>query len=93
LNAPDLLACRTGPACCEDEQWKQLPCWPHEVSSCGRVRSIDRLDASGVWRLGAMLPQHPDKRRARGTCTSLSETANGAARPLSPSSCLKRTAV
>jgi len=53
-------------ACCEDETWKPVPAWPHEASTCGRVRSIDRLADDGTWRLGALLPQHPDKRPGKG---------------------------
>ena len=59
MNAPSLLAAE--PACCDDESWEPVPDWPHESSTCGRVRSVDRIDASDVLRLGAMLPQHPDK--------------------------------
>jgi len=54
------------PACCPDEEWKALPGWPHEVSSCGRGRSVTRLDAAGRLRLGAPLPAHPDKRKGKG---------------------------
>ena len=64
MNVPSLLA--PAPPCCQDETWEPLPGWPHEVSSCGRVRSTDRADADGVLRLGAMLPQHPDKRPGKG---------------------------
>jgi hypothetical protein len=67
LTAPSLLASRSaGPACCDDEEWVRLPGWPHEASTCGRVRSVNRLDESGVWRLGAILPQFPDKRPGKG---------------------------
>jgi hypothetical protein len=43
-----------------------IPGWPHEASTCGRVRSIDRLGADGIWQLGAMLPAQPDKRPGKG---------------------------
>jgi len=54
------------PACCDDETWEPLPGWPHEASTCGQVRSIDRIDPDGRLRLGQMLPQHPDKRPGKG---------------------------
>lgn len=53
-------------ACCPDEKWEPVPDWPHEASTCGRVRSTDRLGDDGIWRLGALLPQHPDKRKGKG---------------------------
>jgi NUMOD4 motif len=53
-------------ACCADEKWKPIPAWPHEASSCGRVRSIDRLGDDGIWRLGSPLPPQPDKRPGKG---------------------------
>jgi hypothetical protein len=65
LSAPSLLAADAA-ACCEDEAWKPLPGWPHEASTCGRVRSVDRLGGDGIWRLGAMLPRHPDTRPGKG---------------------------
>jgi len=64
LSAPSLLL--DVPACCEDETWKPVPCWPHEASSCGRVRSIDRLGGDGIWRLGGLLPPQPDSRPGKG---------------------------
>ena len=68
MTAPSLLARPAAVvwACCEDEDWKPIPDWPHEASSCGRIRSIDRLGADGVWRLGAILPQYPDRRKGKG---------------------------
>jgi hypothetical protein len=68
LSAPSLLALPgTGiQGCCDDEEWKPIPDWPHESSTCGRVRSIDRLGDDGIWRLGAMLPPQPDKRPGKG---------------------------
>jgi hypothetical protein len=69
LSAPSLLLLpgTQVPACCDDEEWKPIPDWPHhEASTCGRVRSVDRLGEDGIWRLGAMLPQHPDARRGQG---------------------------
>lgn len=67
MSAPSLLApASAGPACCEDETWRRVPDWPHEASTCGRVRSINRRDGNGVWRLGAILPQYPDKRKGKG---------------------------
>lgn len=57
----------TAADCCADEEWKPIPGWPHhEASTCGRIRSIHRLDADGRLRLGAILPQHPDKRKGKG---------------------------
>lgn len=53
-------------ACCEDETWKPLPGWPHEFSTCGRARSVTRIDAEGRLRLGQMLPQHEDRRPGKG---------------------------
>jgi hypothetical protein len=53
-------------ACCEDETWEPLPGWPHEFSTCGRVRSITRIDAEGRLRLGQMLPQQKDERKGKG---------------------------
>ena len=64
MNAPSLLL--DAPACCDDETWELIPDWPHESSTCGRVRSIDRLGDDGIWRLGALLPQHPDARPGKG---------------------------
>lgn len=61
-SAPSLLA----PACCPDEEWRPIPDWPHEASSCGRMRSITRTDAAGRLRLGALLSQRPDKRKGKG---------------------------
>ena len=52
--------------CCADEIWKPIPDWPHEASTCGRMRSIDRIDANGMLRLGQMLPLEPDKREGKG---------------------------
>jgi NUMOD4 motif len=66
LSASSLLELTAAPACCAGETWKPIPDWPHEASTCGRVRSIDRQDENGVWRLGAILPQHPDKRKGKG---------------------------
>jgi NUMOD4 motif len=60
------LAAAEETACCDDEDWKPVPGWPHEASTCGRVRSVDRLGSDGIWRLGAMLPQHPDTRPGKG---------------------------
>ena len=68
MNAPSLLTLpgTSVPACCEDETWKPIPGWPHEASTCGRARSMDRLGPDGIWRLGAMLPAQPDKRPGKG---------------------------
>jgi hypothetical protein len=65
LSALSLLATEEV-ACCDDETWELIPDWPHEASTCGRVRSVDRLGGDGIWRLGAMLPQHPDTRPGKG---------------------------
>jgi hypothetical protein len=65
LSAPSVLAAEAA-ACCEDEDWKLLPGWPHEISTCGRGRSVDRIDASGRLRLGAPLPQYEDERPGKG---------------------------
>lgn len=64
MSVPSLLL--DAPACCEDEKWKLVPDWPHEASTCGRVRSTDRLGDDGIWRLGAFLPPQPDKRKGKG---------------------------
>ena len=64
MSAPSLLL--DAPACCEDEDWKPIPDWPHESSTCGRVRSIDRLGGDGVWRLGGLLPPQPDSLPGKG---------------------------
>lgn len=41
-----------------DEEWRTIPGYEgYEVSDLGRVRSIDRLDARGRRRKGAMLSQ------------------------------------
>jgi hypothetical protein len=68
LSAPSLLLLPgTGiPGCCEDEEWAPIPDWPHEASTCGRVRSTDRLGEDGTWRLGQMLPPQPDNRPGKG---------------------------
>lgn len=65
MNALSLLAAEDV-ACCEDETWAQIPDWPHEASTCGRVRSVDRLGDDGIWRLGGMLPPQLDKRPGKG---------------------------
>jgi hypothetical protein len=59
LSAPSVLESGTV-ACCADETWKPVPAWPHEASTCARIRSVDRIDASGMLRLGQLLPQLPD---------------------------------
>jgi hypothetical protein len=64
LNAPSLLL--DAPACCDDEHWEPVPGWPHEASTCGRVRSTDRLGDDGIWRLGDLLPAQPDTRPGKG---------------------------
>jgi hypothetical protein len=64
LSAPSLLL--AVPACCDGETWELIPDWPHEASSCGRVRSIDRLGDDGIWRLGGLLPPQPDTRPGKG---------------------------
>ena len=47
--------------CCPDETWRPIPNWPyHEASTCGRMRSVDRIDANGMLRLGQMLPLLPN---------------------------------
>jgi hypothetical protein len=63
LNAPSPVLLADHPACCDDETWKPIPDWPHESSTCGQVRSVDRIDPSGMLRLGQMLPQHPDQEK------------------------------
>jgi hypothetical protein len=55
-----------GGVCCAGERWEPVPGWPHEASSCGRVRSVHRVDQHGCLRLGQLLPQHPDKRKGKG---------------------------
>ena len=52
--------------CCADETWKPIPGWPHEASTCGRGRSVTRIDASGRLRLGQVLPQYTDDRPGKG---------------------------
>ena len=64
MSAPSLLL--DAPACCGDEDWKPLPDWPHEASTCGRVCSVDRLGEDGIWRLGGLLPPQPDTRPGKG---------------------------
>jgi NUMOD4 motif len=64
LSAPSLLL--DAPACCDDEDWKPIPGWPHEASTCGRTRSVDRLGDDGIWRLGSLLPPQADKRPGKG---------------------------
>lgn len=64
MTAPSVL--ETVPVCCTDETWAPIPDWPHEASTCGRIRSIDRLGPDGVLRLGAILPQQPDQRPGKG---------------------------
>ena len=66
MTAPSLLEAAPT-ACCADETWRPIPAWPHHgASSCGRVRSVTWLDENGIWHLGAILPQHPDKRKGKG---------------------------
>jgi len=67
LSALSVLELETVAACCDDETWKPIPDWPHhEASTCGRVRSTDRLGNDGIWRLGSLLPPQPDKRPGKG---------------------------
>lgn len=67
MSAPSVLELNGIAGCCDDEEWKLVPAWPHhEASSCGQVRMLDYLDAAGRLRLGQMLPQHPDKRPGKG---------------------------
>lgn len=65
MSAPSLLAAEEV-ACCEEEKWARIPEWPHEASTCGRARSVDRLGDDGIWRLGALLPPQEDKRPGKG---------------------------
>jgi hypothetical protein len=53
-------------ACCAGERWGLFRDWPHEVSTCGRFRSIDRPGPGGVPRLGQLLPLQPDRRKGKG---------------------------
>jgi len=48
--------------CCADERWELIPDWPHEASTCARIRSIDRIDSRGMLRLGQALPRLPDRK-------------------------------
>jgi hypothetical protein len=66
LSASSILELEGAIACCEDERWEPIPYWPHEASSCGRVRSVNRIDAAGRLLLGDILPQHPDRRPGKG---------------------------
>jgi len=66
LSAPSVLVLEDARACCEDERWELIPSWPHEASTCGRVRALDRIDAEGRLYLGGMLPAQPDKRPGKG---------------------------
>lgn len=65
MTAPSLLEAAPT-ACCADEKWAAIPAWPHEASTCGRLRSITRRGDDGVWRLGQDLPLHLDKRPGKG---------------------------
>jgi hypothetical protein len=56
----------TGVACCAGERWGLFRDWPHEVSTCGRWRSVDRAGPDGVLRLGQLLPLLADKRQGKG---------------------------
>lgn len=66
LSALSLPAPAGAPACCEDETWRQVPGWPHEASTCGRVRRLPWLDPAGCLHLGGALALCPDKRKGKG---------------------------
>jgi hypothetical protein len=66
LSGLSILGPEAVAACCDDEDWKPLPGWPHEVSTCGRGRSITRIDTGGRLRIGQMLPQYEDQRPGKG---------------------------
>lgn len=53
-------------ACCEDEKWAPVPDWPHQASTCGRVRSIHRIDGQGRLRLGGEVAPYEDRRKGKG---------------------------
>ena len=63
LNAPSMLA---EAACCQDETWEVIPGWPHEASTCGRIRRLPWLDSSGCLHLGGEVACCPDKRKGKG---------------------------
>lgn len=50
----------------DSEQWRRVPGWPHEASTHGRIRSLERIDAAGSLRLGVLLAQTADKRPGKG---------------------------
>lgn len=64
MNAPSLAP--AAPACCEDETWKPVPDWPHEASTCGRVRRLPWRDGNGCLHLGGEIARCPDKRKGKG---------------------------
>lgn len=66
MSALSVLELEGVSACCDDEKWELIPDWPHESSTCGRVRSVTRIDAEGRLRLGQMLPQYEDQRPGKG---------------------------
>jgi hypothetical protein len=66
LTAPELVLAEAAPACCEDEKWKPVQGWPHESSTCGRFRTVTRVDATGRLRFGQMLALCPDRRKGKG---------------------------
>jgi len=52
--------------CCALERWRPVPGWPHEASTCGRVRTITRIDRRGRLRLPVVLAPSPDRRPGKG---------------------------
>lgn len=65
MNAPSAALVADIEPCCDDETWEPIPSWPHEASTCGRVRSVDRLEGD-VWHLGGLLAVSPDRRPGKG---------------------------
>ena len=66
MSTPSILLADSITPCCDDEDWKPIPDWPHEASTCGQVRSVDRTGPDGILRLGQMLPPELDKRPGKG---------------------------
>ncbi len=48
------------------EQWRPVPGWPYEASDLGQIRRIPWIDDAGVFHLGGIVAQCPDKRPGKG---------------------------
>jgi hypothetical protein len=50
----------------DEEKWADIPGWPHQASTHGRIRRKPWRDAQDCLHLGGELAQCPDKRKGKG---------------------------